>query len=102
MRGLSLSAEDDLTSIVAEQTDAALDDPTPRIVAAALGGLLRLAYGTLGWPHMRARRLARQCLGLRSRSMPCSPVFSDMAKARTDFWLATGPNPGASLWRHLR
>jgi hypothetical protein len=64
LRGLSLQVEDELTTVIASQTSASADDPTPRVVAVALGALLRLAYGTVGWPKSRKRSLEETLRGI--------------------------------------
>lgn len=50
MRSMALRYEDELTGIIATQTQAGADDPVPRLVAGILGSLCRLAFGSIGWP----------------------------------------------------
>lgn len=66
LRGVSLQVEDELTAVISKQTSASDDDPTPRLVAVAMGALLRLAYGTVGWPTSRKRSLAEILQGIES------------------------------------
>lgn len=66
LRGLSLQVEDELTAVISKQTSASADDPTPRVVAVALGTLLKLAYGTVGWPRSRKRSLEEILQGIES------------------------------------
>ena len=66
LRGMSLQVEDELTAVISKQTSASVDDPTPRVVAVALGTLLRLAYGTVGWPTSRKRSLEEILQGMES------------------------------------
>ena len=39
-----------LAQMLAQDTSAGSNDPTPMVVATALGLLARLAYGVPGWP----------------------------------------------------
>jgi AcrR family transcriptional regulator len=55
MRQMSLDYEDQLAHIIAEETSASAEDPTPWVVANMLGMLTRLAFGVPGWPDGRQR-----------------------------------------------
>lgn len=50
LRQLSLTTEQALAQLLAQDTGAGPHDPTPMVVATALGLLARLAYGVPGWP----------------------------------------------------
>jgi AcrR family transcriptional regulator len=64
MRQMSLQYEDELARLLAAETAAPPSDPTPHVVASALGVLTRLAFGVTGWPDGKRRSHVETVAGI--------------------------------------
>lgn len=64
MRELSLRVEEQLAEVLARETAAKSTDPSPRIAAAIISSLTRLALGVAGWPPNKRRTPAETLRGI--------------------------------------
>jgi AcrR family transcriptional regulator len=64
LRQVSLTTEQALAILLREDAHATPHDPTPLVVASALGVLARLAYGVPGWPAGGPKSLEQTVAGI--------------------------------------
>jgi AcrR family transcriptional regulator len=64
LRQVSLATEQALAKLLAEDTRAGPNDPTPMVIASALGSMTRLAYGVPGWPEGGAQSFEQVVEGI--------------------------------------
>jgi AcrR family transcriptional regulator len=83
MRQISLEAEEQIATLLAKQTAASADDPTPRIVASVIGVLTRLAYGVASWPAGKRRSHAETLASIATAFDRFDRGFADYGAARS-------------------
>ena len=79
LRQVSLTTEQALANLLREDTDATPHDPTPMVVASALGLLARLAYGVPGWPAGGPESLEQTVEGINAAFDRFEAGFSNFA-----------------------
>lgn len=82
LRQLSLTTEQALAQMLVQDTGAGPHDPTPMVVATALGFLARLAYGVPGWPVGGADNFDQMVEGINAAFDAFEAGFSNYADKR--------------------